>query len=185
MNKISRINVNPWTIITGLVLIWPLASFADDAEKGDVISNSSLASSIGLYVYPEKNQDSEQQSRDDYDCYISAKGKAGFDPLNPQIRPQVADSSIESRAGKESAKDVAGGAAVGAVIGEIGQNDPGEGAAIGGFLGAIRAYRKNKAYKQRQERLAELQIDAEIEHNRINFKNAFSACLSARGYEVR
>lgn len=168
-----------------LVLALPQVTFADEEDKGDVLTDSSLASSVGLYVYATESQDSERQSQDDYECYRSAKTKSAFDPLNPQIRPQVADSSIESRAGKESAKDVAGGAAVGAVIGEIGQNDPGEGAAIGGFLGAIRAYRKNKAYKQRQERLAELQIDAEIEHNRINFKNAFSACLSARGYEVR
>jgi len=146
--------------------------------------DSSLASSIGLHVYPREQQDLERQSRDDYECYGSAKSRTGFDPLNPQPRREVAESEIESRAGKESVKDVAGGAAVGAVIGEIGQNDPGEGAAIGGFLGAIRAYKKNKSYKERQKTQAELRIDSEIEYQRVDFKNAFSACLSGRGYAV-
>jgi len=167
-----------------LLVILPLWLAADEPGQETVLTESSLSSSIGLYVYPRENQDIEQQSRDDYECYGSAKSRTDFDPLNPQIRPRVAESEIESRASKESVKDVAGGAAVGAVIGEIGRNDAGEGAAIGGFLGAIRAYKKNKSYRERQQRQAELRIDAEIEHNRLDFKNAFSACLSARGYAV-
>ena len=158
---------------------------ADESEKGPMLAESTLADSLGLHVYPKKNQDVEQQTRDDYDCYRSAKNKTGFDPLNPGARPLVAQSEIESRAGKESVKDVAGGAAVGAVIGEIGQNDPGEGAAIGGFLGAIRAYKKNKSHKERQRTQAERRIDTEIQHSRLEFEDAFSACLDARGYAVR
>ena len=163
----------------------PLIVCADQDAEDTVLTNSSLASSVGLYVYPVERQTGEQQSRDDYECYTSAKSKTGFDPVNPQIRPQVEESSIESRAGKESVKDVAGGATVGAIIGEIGRDDAGEGAAIGAVLGGIRAWKKNKAYKERQKRLAELEIDSEIEHNRLNFKNAFSACLTSRDYVVR
>jgi hypothetical protein len=172
-------------LIGTLALAATLPAFAAEPNRAANDPDSSLAASIGIYVYPENGQDQEQQIRDDYDCYRSAKSRTGFDPLNPGPRPQVAESDIESRAPKESVKDVAGGAAVGAVIGEIGRNDAGEGAAIGGFLGAIRAYNKNKSYKERQRRHAELNIDAEIEHNRLNFKNAFSACLIARGYAVR
>jgi len=172
-------------VLAGLfTLILPFAVVAEETEKGAVLGDSSLASSVGLYVYPEKNQDIELQTRDDYECYGWSKRRTGFDPLKAQVRPQVAESEIESRAGKESVKDVAGGAAVGAVIGEIGRDDAGEGAAIGGFLGAIRAYKKNKSYKERQRRQAERNIDAEIQRNRLDFKNAFSACLSARGYSV-
>jgi len=171
-------------LLTIALLILPLWSAADESEQQTAITESSLASSVGLHVYPKENQDVEQQAQDDYECYRSARGRTGFDPLNPQPRREVAESEIESRAGKESVKDIAGGAAVGAVIGEIGQNDPGEGAAIGGFLGAIRAYKKNKSYKARQHRQAELRVDSEIEYQRLDFKNAFSACLSARGYSV-
>lgn len=167
-----------------LIVLLPLLAAAVEPAQETILTGSSLASSLGLYVYPRDKQDTELQSRDDYECYGWAKSKTGYDPVNPQIRPQVAVSEIESRAGKESVKDVAGGAAVGAVIGEIGRNDAGEGAAIGGFLGAIRAYKKNKAYKERQRRQAEMRIDTEIEYNRLDFKNAFSACLSARGYAV-
>ena len=69
--------------------------------------------------------------------------------------------------------------------GEREASNKAKGAAIGAVLGGIRAWKKNKAYKERQKRLAELEIDSEIEHNRLNFKNAFSACLTSRDYVVR
>ena len=167
-------------LVTGMLLCTPAQSVESTEPESET-----LAYSLGLFVYPEKSQSSKQISQDDYECFGWAKKQTGHDPLSPAPRPLVDESSIEARGGKAAAKDVAGGAAVGAVIGEIGNDDWGEGAAIGGFLGGIRAYRKSKAYKERQRVQAERKIDTQVQYEKLEFKNAFSACLTGRGYAVR
>ena len=41
---------------------------------------STPAKSIGLYAYPKNNQSSDQQLKDENDCYASAKQNSGVDP---------------------------------------------------------------------------------------------------------
>ena len=44
---------------------------------------TSFAKSMGLYVFPGKNQTKEVQEKDDTDCYKWAVEQSGVDPLNP------------------------------------------------------------------------------------------------------
>jgi hypothetical protein len=101
-----------------------------------------LSSSVGLYVYPAKNQPAQQQSKDDYECFSWAEGQTGHDPLNPQPI-QVAVQQTET--GPDGS--VLKGAAKGAIIGEVADDDAGKGAAYGAAVGAIRGRKARK--KQR------------------------------------
>ena len=65
--------------------------------------NSSLSSSLGLFVFPAKNQSSSQQSTDEGACYGWAKSQTGIDPVN--IKPPApAQPSQEQAASAEQAK---------------------------------------------------------------------------------
>ena len=48
-------------------------------------ANSTLSSSLGLFVFPAKNQTPTQQSTDEGACFDWAKSQTGIDPMN--IKP--------------------------------------------------------------------------------------------------
>ena len=140
----------------------------------------SLSSSVGLFVYPANDQSPEQQSKDDYECFSWAKGQTGHDPMNPQP-VQVAVQQTETGPDGSALR----GAAKGAIIGEVANDDAGKGAAYGAAAGAIRGRKAKKARKRQAQQDAQAQATAIAQQRDGEFKNAFSACLSARGYSVK
>ncbi len=95
-----------------------------------------LASSVGVYIYPAKDQSAEQQGKDDYECFGWAKGQTGYDPLNPP--PATAAAPAQQQASGSRLRGAARGAVGGAIIGEVAGDDGGKGAAIGATLGVMR-----------------------------------------------
>ena len=60
------------------------------------IAATEAASTAEIYVYPNKEQSTEQQGRDRYECYLWAVEKSGFDPVAGE--PDAARSSDYQRA---------------------------------------------------------------------------------------
>ena len=150
------------------------------AVAGNAVAQGKLlSSSVGLYVYPANGQAPEQQSKDDYECYHWAQGQTGHDPANPQpINVQTAP--VNTGPDGSALK----GAARGAIIGDVTNDDAGKGAAWGAAVGAVRGRKKRQAQAQQSQATAANQ-SAQMEAERSGqFKNAFSACLTARGYSV-
>jgi Glycine-zipper domain len=167
---------------------------------------STPAKSIGMYAYPKNNQSSEQQLKDENDCYGSAKQNSGVDPQAPAPaaptaeQQQAAQQQAAQQAGKEApkggavagaAKGAAGGAAVGAIAG-----DAGTGAGVGATVGAVHGRRQKKKAKKAAEQQAaqqtaqaqqQAQAQATAQHQASldSFKRAFSACMDARNYSVQ
>jgi hypothetical protein len=167
---------------------------------------SSPAKSIGMFAYPKNQQNTDQQLKDETDCYSSAKQQTGVDPQAPSPTAPTAEeqkatqeqaakpatgSTPKGGAVKGSAKGAAGGAAIGAIAG-----DAGTGAAIGATAGAVRGRRQQKkAQKQAGQQAAQQTAQAQQQSHaqatgeyqeRLNtFKRAFSACMDARGYSVK
>jgi hypothetical protein len=161
--------------ISGFICTLLCLSMAGLATAQD----KSLSSSVGLFVYPANNQPPEQQSKDDYECFSWAKGQTGHDPMNPQPI-QVATQQTETGPDGSALR----GAARGAVIGEVANDDAGKGAAYGAAVGAVRGRRARKAKQRDNEQDAQAQASSIAQQRDVEFKNAFSACLSARGYSV-
>lgn len=170
-NKISLIS-HTICMVTGMLML---------ATTGNIMAQGkSLSSSVGLYVYPANDQPPEQQSKDDYECYNWAQGQTGHNPVNPE---PISVQAAPANTGPDGS--IVRGAAAGAVIGEIVDDDAGKGAAAGAVVGAIRGRRNRRAKAEQSQANAEAQA-AQIEAQRgAEFNNAFSACLSARGYSVR
>jgi OmpA family protein len=164
------------------------------------------AKSIGMYAYPKNHQSSEQQLKDESQCYGAAKQQTGVDP---QASAPAQPSANEQTAAQEQAaqqpgkptpkggtvKGSAGGAAGGAAIGAI-AGSAGKGAAIGATAGAVAGRRQQKkteaqAKSQASQQVAQSQQEAHAQataqHQAAldSFKRAFSACMDARGYSVR
>ncbi len=150
------------------------------ATTGQAVSKSP-ASSLGVYVYPRKNQDRLQQQKDEGECFAWAKEQTGIDPNAPpdsSSKQQV--QAPKGGAARGAARGAAGGTVVGAITGE-----PGEGAAAGATVGAIRGRRAQKKAEKQAEQQAKANAQAAQQQKMGTFRNAFSACMDGRQYSVK
>ena len=143
-------------------------------------TQASVAQSVGLFVYPKNHQTPEQQSKDESQCFASAKQQTGIDPFAPPPSAPEAGKTAQGGAVKGSAKGAAGGAAVGAIAG-----DAGTGAAVGATAGAIHGRRAQKKAQQQAEQQAQTSAQQQQAQQVDTFKRAMSACLDAKGYSVK
>ncbi len=143
---------------------------------------------LGLYVFPEHNQTSAQQSIDASNCYTWAVQQAKFNPILGGT-PSTDSAAIAAANANEQATQGAavGGAAKGAVagvaIGAIAGN-AGEGAAIGAVVGGMMGFRGRREAAAQASANAAAQATQDSILIMNNFKRAMSACLTGKGYSV-
>ncbi len=143
-----------------------------------VEAEDSISSSLGVIVYPSKDQSAEQQSGDEGECYTWAKQETGIDPIAVASAPTEQGSS---GGGGERLRGAARGAAAGAVIGEIADDDAGKGAGIGAAAGAMRGGRQARKNKAAKEQEAQQAKESTIQQ----FNKAFSVCMEGRDYKIK
>jgi hypothetical protein len=146
------------------------------------------SASLGLYVFPSKNQTPEQQSQDEQACYAWAKEQSGIDPVtvkaNPDSAMKAASAKVDTAAHGAAIKGAARGAAGGAVVGAI-AGDAGTGAGVGAVVGAASGRRAKKQAKKQAEQQAAEQANAWAAGQIDTFKKAYSACIEGKGYTVK
>lgn len=135
-----------------------------------------------LIVFPNADQDKQQQEQDEFACYSWAKGETGFDPM---AVPTATEPPPQQSATKQGG--VARGAVRGAAVGQIAGGDSKStrrGAAAGAAVGGMRRQdqkRKEEAERQRWEQ-EQQQIYTE---NRNRYNRAYAACMEGKNYTVR
>jgi hypothetical protein len=97
------------------------------------------ASTIGVFVYPKKDQPIEQQHFDENECFAWAKTNTGIDPTVPAAAQAAAAPVPKGGAVKGAAKGAVAGVAIGAAAG-----DAGKGAAIGAAAGGVAGRRADR-----------------------------------------
>lgn len=177
-----------------LAMALPVGAQAQSAAVQPA-SGKSLASTLNVYVFPNKGQAPEVQSQDESACYTWAVQNTGSDPFSLQSKSQQQAQQTEqqkaqaAQAGKGAAAGGAvKGAAAGALIGEIASDDAGKGAAYGAAAGVIAGRRRGAAAKEQATQQAEAQgaqAQAATAEQMTNFKKAFSVCLEAKSYMVK
>ena len=130
-----------------------------------------------VFVYPKQGQSQDRFERDQYECHSWAQKQTGFNPSQPAA---VAASPPE-RGG--ALRGAAGGAAVGAIGGAIG-GDAGKGAGIGAGVGAAVGLMRQGS-RNAQSAQAAQQAQASQQAGVQRYEQAYAACLSGRGYQVR
>lgn len=133
-----------------------------------------------VFVYPKQGQSQQQFEQDQFSCHNWAKQQTGVDPsAQVAASPNTAPPPQTGGAVRGGAR----GAAVGAIGGAIG-GDAGKGAAIGAGVGAaggaIRQRRANEASAS-----ANQQAMAQQQQSLGHYDQAYSACMSGRGYSVK
>lgn len=163
-----------------LIALILLCAFASEAYAQQATSTS-MAASLGLYVFPTKDQTPEIQQADEAACYSWARQQTGVDPLNPpKVEAQQVDTSPDGTAVVGAAKGAAAGAAIGAIAG-----DAGKGAAIGAVAGGLAGRRAKTAGDQMEQQQNVAAASAQEKQLMDNFKKAFTACLEGKGYTVK
>jgi len=179
-----------WLIIATLLL--PLLAAAQNAPGGQ-----SLASTLDVYVFPSKGQDSSKQSEDESACYQWAVSNSGVDPFDLQKQAeydeQLTDAQMQAAQNTGTGRGAQGmvrGAAAGALIGGIANGHHGSrhGAAWGAGLGLVHGRRVAREEQRNAEASVQAQgaaRSAATEQDRENFKKAFSVCLESKNYMVK
>lgn len=142
-------------------------------------ANADLASSFGMYVYPTKGQTAAQQSAAESECYTSAQQKTGVNPMSAQ-QQTVQVQQAQGGTLQGGARGAAAGAAIGAIAGDAGQ-----GAAIGAVAGGLLGNRRQREYNAAAQQQAQNQAQAQYQGAMNNFRTAFSACMTAKGYVAK
>ena len=167
-------------LVFGILLSMSLLSpqlMAQDAAKTE---GTSIAKSLGIYVFPAKKQSAEQQSQDEYECYKWAVEQSGYDPINPtKVEAKQVDTSNDGSAVRGAARGAAAGVAIGAIAG-----DAGKGAAIGAAAGAIRGRRHKKMNDAYEKEAAQENAATQNQEMVDGFKKAFEVCLEGKDYTV-
>jgi hypothetical protein len=158
-------------------------------------SGKGLAATISVWVFPSEGQSTEQQSKDESECYGWAVQNTGSDPfdLAKQSEAQAAQAEAAKQQASQTGKHAGAsgavkGAAAGALIGEVASDDPGKGAAYGAAAGVIAGRRRGAAAQQQAVAQAEgqaQQAQAATQQQMDAFKKAFSVCLEAKKYMVK
>ncbi len=144
-------------------------------------------------IYPAKGQSSQQQSKDDSECYAWAKQTTGIDPaaIAQTPPPQTTTTTTTSTAGGQRVKGALRGAAGGAIIGEIANDDASEGAAIGAVVGTMaggrqaRQQQQQQAQQQAQQQQQQQQAQQQQQQKIDTFYVSYGACMEGRGYTVK
>src|SRR5215470_17729353 len=131
-----------------------------------------------MFVYPQRGQSPQQQSRDQGECQAWASQQSGYNPMMAQGPPP---SAAAPQGGL--VRGGARGAAVGAVGGAI-AGDAGTGAAVGAATGALIGGMRRRD-QQRQVAAEQQAYQNQSAQLQSNFNRAFAACMAGRGYTVQ
>jgi Glycine-zipper domain len=138
-----------------------------------------------VYVYPLKQQSTEQQNRDRYECHSWAVQQTGYDPSrsNPN-NPAYLDPQPYRPSQPHVLRGAGRGAALGAVGGAI-TGDAGRGAAAGAAMGGLAGGFRRR--DERRQQAAQQQSDAAsaASTQQMSYTRAMAACLEGRGYSVK
>jgi len=166
------------TICAGFVGLISLAGFAQTPEEAPP---TSLSGSLGVYVFPAKDQDQKTQDEDEAFCYKWAVERSKVDPLNPpKVEAAQADRSLDGSAIGGAARGAAAGVAIGAIAG-----DAGKGAAIGAVAGGLAGRRARIAGDAREQQGNNQAAEEQQAAMMDSFKKAFVVCLEGKGYTVK
>lgn len=128
-------------------------------------------------IYPAKGQSTEQQQKDDGECYVWAKNATGVDPVALNAAPPPTATPPKGQAAKGALRGAAGGA----LVGEVVDDNPGDGAAAGAVVGAARSAHKGKQAQAQQQS----QAKASQQQAMNTYYRGFGACMEGRGYVLK
>lgn len=168
-------------IISVLVYLASASANAQSAQPTSV--TASLNKSLGVYVYPAKDQKPEQQAIDEQACYSWAVQQSGVDPLNmTPTTPAAIDKSPDGSVVGGAVVGAVGGAIVGGIVhpGYHGGGAAATGAVVGAMGGAARKAKKDAQKEQQAKQAAAATDKAKID----SFRKAYSTCLQGKGYSV-
>lgn len=139
-----------------------------------------------LFFYPTKGQTQAQQDRDQYDCYVWAMKKSGFDPSSPQLAPHQRYTIVSHM---DPNHDASAGMTAGAIIGSVvaPRSRSSEGALVGAMIGAI-VGSASDAQRNQQMAMAQQEHDAKVsalDQKAEDYMRAMTACLQGRDYIVK
>ena len=136
-------------------------------------------------IYPAEGQSTDQQMRDQLECYNWATQQTGWDPYKAYdklVEQGYAAKQTAEQAQGGLVRGAAKGALVGLAIGAI-AGDAGKGAAIGAAAGGMTGGMRSRRARESADAQAQQAIDEFNRHLEVWDRN-YVACMTGRGYTV-
>lgn len=147
----------------------------------NLVNAQSISQSLGLYVFPAKDQNAATQEADETACFKWAKEQSGYDPMNPTVyKAAEVDRSADGSMVRGGARGAAGGAAIGAIAG-----DAGKGAAIGAVVGGVRGRRSKVVGDEMEQQANNQAASSATQAAAKDYNKAFTVCMEGKGYTVK
>ncbi len=176
------------SLTLALCMMWPLTVRADQRSRYDGGAPASYPGQV--FSYPREGQSPLQMDRDRYECHIWAMGQSGYDPSLPPLPVrQAVRVEPAPPVGHDTTFLAFTGALLGAIIG--GHHHSGEGALIGGTIGAMTGIISDSARAETARRIEadrnrqSVEYNAQMEGRAADYRRAMGACLEGRGYSVK
>ena len=152
MNTMKTVLLTAFVLVLGLTVVQSEEASESDEQKP-------LSTTLGIYVFPEKDQSAEQQSLDEVECYEWAVKQTESDPFELKVQAEQQKAQAEElQAQKKSGRQKRG----------------------------LRGRRQKKKQAKQQQAVDQSQeASAETQRKQEEFKKAFSACLEAKDYTVK
>lgn len=166
----------------------------------------SLATSLGLVVYPSREPGTPKEQEDQGECYLSASAETGVDPLGiGQEESDPADVTMgQTQEQLSVSKGLGAGALLGVSLGRawrgtgkrglvssssvgrtpVARTPIGGGGMVGGSVGVLVGGSKEQGQQNKEESEAAEEAQPYTQE-RDTFADRFSACLADRGYIVK
>lgn len=160
----------PWTTLALATVLFASAASAQTPQ---------------LYVYPLKNQSSDQQSKDRDECHSWAVQQTGYNPS--QTYPSN-PGQLDPQPYRPSQPHVARGAGRGAALGAVGgaiTGDAGKGAAAGAAMGGLAGGFRRRDERRQQSAQQQASANQALTSQQASYTRAMAACLEGRGYSVK
>lgn len=166
-------------LLTSSVIVYGQDTISTPAAQPSI--TASLNKSLGMFVFPAKDQAPAQQNQDEAACYQWAVQQSGVDPLNmTATTPDSVATGPDGSAVRGAARGAVAGVAIGAIAG-----DAGKGAAIGAAAGGMAGARGKRVSDSKKAEQAEAAAHTTDAAKTESFKKAYSACLEGKGYSVK
>jgi hypothetical protein len=159
------------------------------AESSALGEPATVAAKLEVYAFPSQGQSTDQQAREEAECYAWAVRTTGYDAFSIQrqaeqhaavARQRAAATQRNAEAARAQASQVGAGAgaqgavagaATGALIGSWGAN-AGEGAAIGAVVGLIAGRARADSAQSQAEAQVDARIDAQMQQQAVQTERA-------------
>ncbi len=155
--------------------VWPQSQQSINQSQASQALSSPFITR--LFFYPKRSQNTSQQDRDQYECYIWSYKKTGFDPSRPNLAPHQKIQLIPAGTTRHQQLNITTDTTF-----STNENNVNDADAMP-FPSSPNFENSKNETRQYNQKLATQHVEAEKKSS--TYRRALTACMEGRGYIIQ